>query len=186
METECNGLLTYDRAVEKVDVKQVAEAHRGRIAPPPTFVAVAPTAEKEPVLWRYTVKRPAADWLEPGFDDTKWKEGPAVFGMGSPTNGAARTAWDTDDLWLRRQVVLAEGELRNLALKVFNEADVEIYLNGVLAARLPPRNSGYEELDLMSEAERNLKAGPNLIAVRCHQEKPGHSVDVRLVRQVQR
>jgi hypothetical protein len=36
VEAECNGLLTYDRKVVKVDAKQVAEAHRGKIALPKT------------------------------------------------------------------------------------------------------------------------------------------------------
>jgi hypothetical protein len=33
VEAECNGLLTYDRKIVKVDAKQAAEAHRGRFAP---------------------------------------------------------------------------------------------------------------------------------------------------------
>jgi hypothetical protein len=34
VETECNGLLTYDRKEVKVDAKQVTDVHRGTIAPP--------------------------------------------------------------------------------------------------------------------------------------------------------
>jgi hypothetical protein len=34
VETECNGLLTYDRAIVKVDAKQAADAHRGRFYAP--------------------------------------------------------------------------------------------------------------------------------------------------------
>jgi hypothetical protein len=78
------------------------------------------------------------------------------------------------------------GEFGGLALKVSNEADVEIYLNGVLAARLAGRNSDYEELDLTPEAERALRVGSNIIAVRCRQSKPGHYIDVGLVREQQK
>jgi hypothetical protein len=34
VEAECNGLLTYDRKLVKVDARQAADAHRGKFAPP--------------------------------------------------------------------------------------------------------------------------------------------------------
>jgi hypothetical protein len=48
VETECNGLLTYDRQIIKVDVKQAADANRGRFAPP------APAGAG---LWRLPAER---------------------------------------------------------------------------------------------------------------------------------
>ena len=182
VETECNGLLSYDRAIEKVDVKQVAAAHHGKIAPPPTFSTVVPTAQKSPVMWHYTVEKPADDWSKPGFDDSAWKQGSAAFGLGSSTNAALRTLWAAGDIWLRRQVVLPRSELRNLALKVFHAADVEIYLNGVLALKAGGRISDYEELDIRPEAEQALTPGPNWVAVHCRPGKPGNYIDVGLVR----
>ena len=181
VETECNGLLTYDRKVEKVDARQVAAAHRGQFAPPPRFAQVAPTAQAAPVRWRYTFEPPMDDWAKPGFDDTIWAEAPAGFGAATATNRVVRTPWTTEGLWLRRPVVLRKGDLRNLALRVANEADVEIYLNGVLAVRLAGRNADYEELDLRPEAEHALRAGANLIAVHCRQDKPHRFIDVDLV-----
>ena len=183
VETECNGLLTYDRMVEKVDVRQVKEAHRGKFAPPPTFVTVAPTAQEKPVMWRYTVETPADDWAKPSFDDTNWQEGPAGFGTGNHTNRTVRTVWGTEDLWLRRQIVLSKHDLRKLALRVCNEAEIEIYLNGVLAVRLAGRNADYEELDLQPAAERALSTGTNWLAVHCRQKKPGHYIDVGLAKE---
>ena len=185
VETECNGLLTYDREVEKADVKQVADAHRGKFAPPPTFQTVAPTAQDEPVIWRYSLEEPGAGWLTAGFDDSKWKEGAAGFGDGSATAGPVRTDWKTSDIWLRRQVLLPETAMRDLWLKLQHEQEVEIYLNGVLAAKVPGRNSGYEELDLKPEAEKALRAGANLIAVHCRQAKNGRYFDAGLIREKQ-
>ena len=183
VETECNGLLTYDRKVEKVDVRQVAAAHRGKFGPPATFVTVAPTAQAAPVLWRYTRELPAEGWAKPGFDDTQWAVSPAGFGSATSTNRVVRTPWSTADLWLRRAVILRKGDLHDLALRVGSEADVEIYLNGVLAVKLAGRNADYEELDLRPEAQQALRAGMNLMAVRCRQDKPGHFIDVGLVRE---
>ena len=64
VETESNGLLTYDRKVEKVSVSKAAEAHRGKFSPPPTFATVAPTAQREVVVWWYTTNAPADDWVK--------------------------------------------------------------------------------------------------------------------------
>jgi hypothetical protein len=91
--------------------------------------------------------------------------------------------WGTEDLWLRRQIVLSKHDLRKLALRVCNEAEIEIYLNGVLAVRLAGRNADYEELDLQPAAERALSTGTNWLAVHCRQKKPGHYIDVGLAKE---
>jgi len=183
VETESNGLLTYDRKVEKVSVREAAAAHRGEFAPPPTFVTVAPTAQDEPVLWRFTTNAPSDDWIKPGFQDADWQQSPAGFGSPSFTNRPVRTAWATNDIWLRREVVLAQNELRYLALKTWHESDVEIYLNGVLAVRSGGRNADYDELDIKPEAEAVLTTGRNVIAVHCKPNKNGNYIDVGLVRE---
>ncbi len=186
VETECNGLLTYDRRVEKVDVKQVAAAHRGQFPPVSEFTMVAHAAAAEPLRWRYTVEKPDVGWVATGFDDTKWTEGAAGFGAGTNVVGRVRTAWDKPDLWLRREAVLTKRELHQLALKVMNLADVEIFINGVLAVKSAAQNATYEELDISPAAERALHAGANMIAVHGHQTRPAHFVDVELVQEVRR
>ena len=186
VETECNGLLTYDRRILKLDGQLASKAHRGQFGPATRFVSVTPAGISKPGIWRYTLQEPAADWLKPGFNDSAWQEGTAGFG-GATTNGlVVGTAWDTEDLWLRRQIVLAKADLRNLALRVSNETEVEIYLNGIVAVSSPARSEGYNELDISGEAQRGLKAGLNEIAVHCHQKKGlGRYIDIELVREVQ-
>ena len=78
-------------------------------APLPTAsadIAVVPTSQKEPALWRYTVQKPADDWIKPGFDASGWKEGPGTFGTEGTPGAVVRTRWSTDDIWLRRTVTL--------------------------------------------------------------------------------
>ncbi len=189
VETECNGLLTYDRRVEKVDVAAVAAAHHGKIPPVPEFVIVAhPGATNEPLVWRYTTAEPPANWRETAFDDQPWPTAPAGFGAAAPTAAAAavRTTWDTSDVWLRREAVLGKQELRHLALRVMNLADVEIYFNGVLAVKSAAQNASYESLDISPAAEHALHAGRNVVAVHARQAKPAHFVDVELVQERQR
>jgi hypothetical protein len=183
VETECNGLLTYDRKVVKVDARQTADAHQGTFAAPTQYEAVVPTAQDKAVQWRYTTDRPAADWFRPGFDDRAWKEGPAGFGTGKPAPGMVRTPWSSADIWLRRQIVLPAGKLRGPMLTVLHNDDVEIYINGILAARAPGASSGYEELELTPEAQAALRPGVNLLAVHCHQEQGGRLIDVGLVQE---
>ncbi|MBW3624541.1 MAG: hypothetical protein KY468_14135 [Armatimonadetes bacterium] len=55
VETETNGLLTYDRALIKPDLRRIADANRGdfsRVPPPPVNTTVVPSPQKEPVSWR--------------------------------------------------------------------------------------------------------------------------------------
>jgi hypothetical protein len=183
VEAECNGLFTYDREILKVDEQLVKEAHQGKFPPLPEYETLVPTAVTKPALWRYTTEKPAADWFAPGFSDKTWQEGPAGFGTGQPKAGMVRTPWKTDDIWLRREIVLPAAKLRAPALTVFHDDDVEVYINGVLAAKASGSNNHYEEMDLTPEAEATLRAGPNLIAVHCHQRKGGQYIDVGLVQE---
>ncbi len=81
VETECNGLLTYDRQVVKVDAEQShAALVRGQFPALPRYRTIASTAREETVVWRYTTDRPGKEWFQPGFDASAWKEGAAGFG----------------------------------------------------------------------------------------------------------
>ena len=183
IETECNGLFTYDRKRLKVDAKQVAAAHRGEFTPPPGFEIVAPTAQHETVSWRFTTETPGTNWSNPAFDDAPWRVGAAGFGAASFTNAPVRTTWETEEIWLRRQVVLPKGKLHFPALKVLHGQDTEIFLNGVLAAKLSGRSSEYEEIDLKPEVALTLKPGANVMAVHCRRGKQAQFIDVGLVRE---
>jgi len=77
VETECNGLLTYDREVIKVDLSKVAAANQGHV---PQRKTIVPASQASGIAWRYTIEKPAEKWFQPGFDDSAWKEGPGGFG----------------------------------------------------------------------------------------------------------
>src|SRR5439155_15043685 len=57
VEAECNGLLTYDRKVIKVDAKQAAAAHRGQFAQRPKAKGAALPARFGRGEWTQTVQR---------------------------------------------------------------------------------------------------------------------------------
>ncbi|HID78070.1 MAG TPA: glycoside hydrolase family 2 [Planctomycetaceae bacterium] len=181
VETECNGLLTYDRAVVKVDVARVAAANRGRV---PKLEVLVPTSQAEGIPWRYTFSPPDEGWTKRGFDDSAWSEGPGGFGTPKTPGAVVRTEWSGPEIWLRRWFTLPEVGSQRLAVLVHHDEDVEIYFNGVLAVRQSGHTVDYEELPVRPEARRALKAGRNLMAVHCRQTRGGQYIDVGIARVV--
>ena len=184
VETEANGLMTYDRALVKVDLPRAAAANRGDFSRVPDTRTVVPTAREKALTWRYTTDRPADGWQKEGFDDAGWKEGPAGFGTKGTPGAVVRTEWKTGDIWLRRTLELPDVDPKSLLLSLHHDEDAEIYINGVLAARVAGFITDYEEVPLSDDARAALKPGKNLIAVHCHQTGGGQYIDVGLVEEV--
>lgn len=182
VETECNGLVTYDREVLKVDAARVREANVGRF---PKQVEVVPTSRAEGIVWRYRFEPPEGEseaWTDPAYDDSGWTVGPAGFGTSGTPGAVVRTEWSTPGIWLRRRFVLGAEPGTDLELLVHHDEDVEIYLNGILAAKAEGYTTTYEALPIAPAARAALVRGENGIAVRCRQTGGGQYVDVGLVR----
>ena len=186
VEQESNGLMTYDRSVVKVLPAIVKAANQGRflplppappLPPPPISHDLVPTSENVGLNWQYTTQKPGAVWFQPTFDASGWKTGPAPFGQGV---GDPNTPWtDTPgDIWLRRTVTLPAAIPAKMIVKTLHDEDVEVYVNGVLAASAPGFTSGYVSLPMSAAARAALKPGPNVIAVHCRQTVGGQVIDV--------
>jgi hypothetical protein len=177
VEQEINGMLTYDRAVTKMDPKIVAAANRGQFLPlpPNPDPELVATSEEEPLLWRYTFDQPGNDWFSPNFSDANWQTGPAPFGHDA---GGVRTPWATPDIWIRRQFTLPQAIPAKLNLLVKHDEEAQIYLNGVLAASVTGYNDSYAPVPMSVEARAALRPGQNVIAVHVHQTIGGQSIDV--------
>jgi hypothetical protein len=181
VETEANGLLTYDRAVIKVDLDQVAQANRGKAPPLPEPRTLLPTSEKDGQPWRYTTDKPANDnWSKPDFKDSAWKQGPGGFGTDGTPGAIVRTEWNTPDIWLRREFTLDAAPVSPILL-MHHDDDAEVYINGVLAVKAPRYVGSYDEFDIAPAARATLKPGKNVIAVHCHQTVGGQYIDVGIV-----
>jgi hypothetical protein len=181
VETEANGLLTYDRAVIKMNPQRVAAVNRGDFSGVPEITEVVPTCKDKGVPWRYTFDKPAGTWFRPDFDDSTWNTGPGGFGTRGTPGAVVRTEWRTSDIWLRRDFELADVKLSHPHFLVHHDEDVEIYLNGVLAAKAAGFTTDYEELPINAEALATLKPGKNKIAVHCKQTTGGQYIDVGIV-----
>ena len=181
VETECNGLMTYDRAVLKLDLEKARAANLGQM-PQIKMTWLLPTSEKEPATWRYTTAKPADDWLKPDFDDAKWQSGPAGFGTKATPGAVVRTEWRTPDVWLRRDFTLPEGKFDDAQFIAHHDEDCEIYVNGVLAGKASGFVGSYEELGMTPEGRAALRPGKNILAVHCHQTMGGQYIDVGIAK----
>jgi hypothetical protein len=180
VETECDGLETYDRAVAKIPADVLLAANQSGLFDTPQKI-ILPDGLFGRADWRYTTAKPADNWCQAQFDDSGWKEGIGGFGSSGTPGVFLNTEWGSDDIWLRRSFTLEAGNWAGLKLHVFHDEDAEIYLNGALAARLPDFITDYAEFDISSLAASTLHAGENVIAVHCHQTTGGQGIDVGIV-----
>lgn len=147
-------------------------------AEPPREVLL-PTAQKDPVTWRYTLQKPGDNWFSIGFDDAAWDQGAAPFGREElPIARTPRTLWTNLEIWLRREFQMPIANLSNSSLLLHHDEDTEVYLNGVLAARIGGYNASYAAYPVEPEAHAALKPGRNTIAVHCRQTTGGQYIDV--------
>ncbi len=177
VEHEANGILTYDRAELKFDPAILRAANLGESVtmPPNPQPDLVPNAQDEAVSWRYTTEQPAHGWEQPGFDDSRWQVGAAPFGHDI---AGARTPWTSSDIWLRRAVALPAELPPKLLFTVYHDEDIEIYLNGTLAASAPGYAEQYVTLPVNAAGRAALRPGYNTIAAHVHQTTGGQGVDV--------
>ena len=155
---------------------KLAPANWAPLPPPPKISLLVPYEQ----TWRYTTARPGDGWTKPGFDAAGWKESRAGFGT-SYRGFLQHTLWKTDDIWLRREIAVPQGEHPQLQFIAFHDEDVEIYVNGILAAREGGFTTKYVPLEISTEARAVMKPGAKvLVAVHCHQTKGGQGIDVGL------
>ncbi len=148
---------------------------------PPRITVVVPTAETQPALWRYTAQTPPADWLQPDFNDAAWSQGKSGFGTAHTPGAVIGTDWHTADIWLRREITLPAAEHSQLQFSVYHDEDVEIYVNGIPAAKENGFAADYVSLPIAPAAKAIMKPGAKLlIAVHCHQTIGGQGIDVGL------
>ena len=132
--------------------------------------------------WKYTLEQPAEDWYKPEFKDASWKKGESPFGVPGTPNIDVKTEWRTKNIWMRRAFVLETKKKIPRALLMIHDEDATVYINGVEAAAVPNYSTGYVVVPVAAEAARALKAGRNVIAVRCRQTKGAQAIDVGVIR----
>ncbi|MHC4495107.1 MAG: glycoside hydrolase family 2 TIM barrel-domain containing protein, partial [Planctomycetota bacterium] len=181
VEIEVNGLMTYDRAMIKMDAEEAAAANKRLYLPPPIVEAIVPTSQKQPQSWRYTTSKPGDGWQQENFDDSAWQTGKGGFGTKGTPGAVVRTEWKSSDIWLRRTFELKTKDLSLPQLSIHHDEDAEVYINSQLVAELKRYTSSYVRLTLDEKTSRALKVGSNCIAIHCRQTTGGQYIDAGLV-----
>ena len=182
VETELNGLYTYDR-LPKFNTRAINLANHFAY-PAPTYRTVMPTSETTKQTWRYSLAQPAGDWASKTFNDAAWQTGLGGFGTEGTPGAVIGTLWNTNDIWLRRTFnpgPLNAEQLARLLLRDHHDDAAEFYINGVLAFKNDGYTSTYERKTLSKEAQRALiPNGENVMAIHCHQDRGGQFIDAGL------
>ncbi|MGV3614680.1 MAG: glycoside hydrolase family 2 TIM barrel-domain containing protein [Fimbriimonas sp.] len=184
VETETNGLMTYDRQVMKMDERRVRNAIMALFGPPVKTQTVLESADEKAALWRYTTTSPREGWQNPDFSDSGWQSGEAGFGTDGTPGGTIRTRWATPDIWIRRTFTLPSAIDGDLFLRVHHDEDAEIYLDGKLVQTLRGYTSAYRLVALPKDMK--LAAGTHTLAVHCRQTNGGQYIDLGLMRIVEK
>ena len=175
VETEVNGLLSYDRKVIKADVDLFARAVAQREFPEkPTVQLLVPTSRETPQEWSYTETEPAEGWSKPGADLSGWKKGPGVFGHKFHRNGSIKigTEWKSLNLWVVRTVELPEKPLKRPILRIAYDDNATVYINGIEALTVKRgTNRGHQNIPLPAHAAKALKPGVNTLAIHVDNKK---------------
>jgi hypothetical protein len=182
VEQEANGLMTYDREVEKIDRAKARACASGQM-PLRNYHSILPTSRAEPQAWSYTATRPAADWAKLGFDVSTWRTGKGGFGSRYGMDQNVHTVWEGADLWIRQEFTVPPSGLHWPLLEIYYGADTDIYINGVRACEPEGFHNCYGLYELNIPARAAIKPGTNVIAVHLIQRQKGGEqfVDIGLL-----
>jgi hypothetical protein len=186
VEVEVNGLMTYDRAIIKVDVEKFKASNDALRFEPPSFKTVLPTAKEKASEWSYTTDKPADGWENADFDASAWRKGQSGFGTAGTPGAVIGTTWRTNDIWIRKSFELSAEDAADpssLVLDLHHDEDCEVYINGVKVLEVKGYITDYLQFP-MQNAEKAIKAGTNVIAIHCKQTGGGQYIDAGLSRKV--
>jgi beta-galactosidase/beta-glucuronidase len=191
VESEVNGVMTYDRDVIKFNSARMQAANQALVGDGPkrhTFKAILMNAReamrsgKNAPEWHMSFTKPADTWVQPFFDDKSWVHVRAGFGRkGTPgTDSIIATIWETPDIWLRRSFALSRKEPTPTHLTIHHDEDAEVWIDGHKVITLTGYTTGYIRVELPEETRKKLGFGNHVIAVHCKQTSGGQYIDVGL------
>jgi len=146
----------------------------------PEATVVVPLTATTREVWRYTTDTPPADWAEPSFNDSPWREGKAGFGTHGTPGADVGTVWNTADIWLRRRFTLPRDVPGPLVPCMIHDEDAEIWIDGCRAGCLTRYTATPEVMRrVASPAQARLQPGATvLVAVHVRNTKAGQYIDV--------
>ena len=179
VETENNGLMTYDR-IAKTNIGDIKLINTFSY-PQPILRPIISNSEKEAQTWKYTTVKPEHSWVETSFIDATWADGKAGFGKVA-TYG--NTKWETSDIWMRKTFEtsnLTEVEINSICLRGLFDGAVDVSINGVRAYQENHSKNNYTNRSITQEARNAIKPnGKNVIAIHVAARKGHQYIDAGL------
>ncbi|MFZ4399937.1 MAG: glutaminase domain-containing protein [Bacteroidales bacterium] len=127
------------------------------------YKTIIPTSEEENYSCMYTLVKPMDNWMSAEFDDSKWQSGFGPLGNEAP----AKSKW-TEDVWVRRKLMVNDINFNKLILKIQHDEDVQIYLNGELIIDRNGWCNKYLYISLADSIKKKFRKGENLLAMHCY------------------
>lgn len=186
VESELDGLVTYDRQVTKVVAKTAAAANTGTTAPYTPLIQasefeVKPAYLADAQIFRYTTTAPAnGTWLQPGFDDKNWTPAPVGIGDTADAGARIRTLLSFGEIWVRTSFVLDEVPTGRVFVRMMYDEDTQVYLNGLRIADTYSWTNRYQDYMACDAALGVLVKGTNTIAAHTKNNDGGRYIDVGL------
>jgi len=163
---ECNGWLTYDRAVSKIPEATLRRIHQRLYGPVPAMKPILPLLAEKGGACRWLAGAAPAGWEQPGFNDEAWKETSAP--LGSALSAAAPVSMKGGRVLARRIFTLEETP-PSAVLRIDGWAQFTVWINGRRALEVSNgRTERYVPATLARlppDALGALRAGRNVLAV---------------------
>ena len=128
----------------------------------------------------YTLDKPAGDWTKPDYNSSKWSKGTAPFGKNYTD---LKTRWDSPNIWLRRNIVLSDEDMKSerYILRYSHDDIFKLYINGEQV--IATDSTWNENLTVEIPKEKIASWGKELtIAAHCRNTLGGALVDFGLYR----
>ncbi|RYY28105.1 MAG: glycoside hydrolase family 2 [Sphingobacteriaceae bacterium] len=185
VEIELNGLMTYDRVL-KADAEKIRRSNLKAIYQDVSeyVYTVLPAADVTAQKWQYTTTGPGEDWMRKDFNSSGWLAGRGGFGTAGTPGAHIGTVWNTGDIWIRQQFELknvSAASLNKLMLHIHHDEDCQVYINGILAAKLEGWTADYQNITISNAAKSALKrTGQNVMAIHSTNKTSGQYIDAGL------
>jgi len=118
--------------------------------------------------------------MRPEFDASSWTLARAGFGSTGTPGARIGTEWKSSSIWLRREFSLEAALTGDVRLALHHDEDVDVWIDGVLAARCDGYTTSYGHVAISPEARTKLTPGKHVLAVSCRNTGGGQFIDVGL------
>jgi len=136
VETEANGLLTYDREIIKLDLERAAAVNKGDVSKIPEPRVLVPSSQDKAQNVALHDRQAGQGLVQTGVQRCGLERRTGRLRHKGTPGAVVRTEWKTDDIWIRREFEISDDNLGEVLLTMHHDEDAEVYINGVLAAKV--------------------------------------------------